>query len=169
MEWQQLLIDFFERVSQGLEKALANVSQADLNDQPHLDCKSMGWLTWHLTRVQDKNIADLTGEQQVWMKDEWYTRFNRAPHPSYTGAGHKVKDVAAFRSPDVATLLEYHRAVLERSKQYLVSLTPTELGREVDHPLFHTVGARLVALLNDNIQHVGQVDYLRSLLKGESK
>ena len=166
MEWQQLLIDILERGLQGLEKALADLSQVDLSEQPHPDCNSMGWITWHLTRVQDRIIADLAGEQQVWMKDEWYTKFNRAPDPSDSGSGHKSEDVAAFKSPDVVTLLEYHRAVLEQSKQYIGSLSLTELGRKIDHPVFPTVGAFLVIVLNDNIQHVGQVAYLRGLLKG---
>ena len=167
MEWQQLLIDIFERGFQGLEKALADLSQVDLNKQPHHECNSMGWITWHLTRVQDRIIADLAGEQQVWMKDQWYTRFNRVPDPSDSGSGHKSEDVAAFKSPDIATLLEYHRAVLEQSKQYLSSLSTTELGRKIDHPVFPTVGAFLVTVLNDNLQHVGQVAYLRGLLKAE--
>lgn len=167
MEWQQLLIDIFERVFQGLEKALSNLSQNDLNEQPNPDCNSIGWLAWHLTRAQDRAIEDVTGEEQVWMKDSWYTRFNRAPDPTDTGFGHKSDDVAAFTSPDVVTLLAYHRAVLERSKEYLVSLSATELERKLDHPVFPTVSARLVAVLNDNLQHVGQIAYLRGLLKGK--
>jgi len=118
-----------------------------------------------LTRVQDRIIADLAGEQQVWMKDEWYTRFNRTPDPSDSGSGHKSEDVAAFKSPDVATLLKYHRAVLEQSKRYLGGLSTTELERKIDHPVFPTVAAFLVTVLNDNIQHIGQVAYLRGLLK----
>ena len=167
MEWQQLLIDSFEGARQALEKALANLSPADLNEQPHHDCNSMGWLAWHLTRTQDRAMSNLTGEQQVWIKDGWYTKFNRDPNPQDTGFGHKSEDVAKFKSPDAGTLLGYHRAVLERSKRYLGSLSTTELGRKVDHPKFPTVGAWLVATLSDSLQHVGQVAYLRGLLKGK--
>ena len=167
MKWQQLPINTLERVLDGLEKALANLSQADLNQQPHPDCNSMGWLAWHLTRTQDRAIAELMREEQIWMKEKWYAKFNRAPDPSDSGFGHKSEDVAAFKSPDVETLLGYHRAVLDRSKRYIGKLTAAELGRKLDHPRFPTVEARLVAVLSDGLQHLGQIAYLRGLLKGK--
>ena len=167
MMWQQLLNDTLGVVLDGLEKALADLSQADLNEQPHPDCNSMGWLAWHLTRTQDRAIAELMTEDQIWMKEKWYAKFGRAPDPSDSGFGHKSEDVAVFKSPDVETLLSYHKAVLNRSKRYIEKITVGELGRKLDHPRFPTVEARLVAVLNDNLQHLGQVAYLRGLLKGK--
>ena len=167
MNWQQPLIDSFDFVLRGLEKALANLSPADLDEQPHPDCNSMGWLAWHLTRGQDRSIADLMGEKQLWIKDGWHAKFKRNPDPADTGFGHKPEDVAAFKSPDPGTLLNYHKAVLERTKQYLGKLTPAELERKLDHPRFPNVEARLVATLSDNLQHLGQVAYVRGLLKGK--
>jgi hypothetical protein len=167
MEWQQLLLEPFDRVFEALEKSLDNLSTDDLNKQPHPDCNSMGWLTWHLTRTQDNAISNLTGNQQIWIKDGWHTRFNRAPDPRDTGFGHKSDDITRFKSPEAEILLGYYKAVLERSKHYLSSLSSTELSRKVDHPKFPTVGAWLIAILNDNLQHTGQVAYLRGLLKGK--
>jgi len=43
MKWQELIIDGYGRVLQVLEKALAGLTQDDLNQQPHPDCNSMGW------------------------------------------------------------------------------------------------------------------------------
>jgi hypothetical protein len=127
----------------------------------------MGWLAWHLTRTQDRAIASLAGEKQIWIENEWFTRFNRAPDQSDTGLGHKSEDVAMFKSPDTAALLEYHREVFERSKGYLRGLSSAELERKLDHPKFPTVGALLIGVLSDNFQHLGQIAYLRGLLKGK--
>ena len=115
MEWRQLVIDSYERISQVLERALEGLTVDDLNQQPNPDSNSMGWLTWHLTRCQDRAIAGLTGKEQLWLEDEWYARFNRPRDPQDWGFGHSSEDLAAFRSPDVQTLLAYHHAVLERS------------------------------------------------------
>ncbi|NIO19497.1 MAG: hypothetical protein GTN76_01790, partial [Candidatus Aenigmarchaeota archaeon] len=71
MEWQELIIDGYGRVLEILNKALAGLTLDDLNEQPHPDCNSIGWLTWHLTRVQDDHVADLMGEEQLWIKDKW--------------------------------------------------------------------------------------------------
>ena len=170
MEWQQLITDGYGRVLQILEEALNGLTQDDVNNQPHPDCNSMGWLTWHLTRVHDHHIADLLGEEQLWVRDEWHAKFNRAPDPSDTGFGNSSENVAAFRSPDVRTLLEYYRTVLERSKRYIGTLLAVDLDRELNEPWFQplpTVGVRLVSVMSDNLQHAGQVAYLRGLLKGK--
>jgi len=65
--------------------------------------------------------------------------------------------------------LGYYRAVLERTKSFLAVMAAVELGRELDEPRqpIPTVGARIVDVMNDNLQHAGQVAYLRGLRKGK--
>ena len=169
MKWQQLVTDIYERISQELESALNGLTADDLNKQPHPGCNSIGWLTWHLTRCQDISTADISGEEQLWIKDNWYAKFKRAPDPADTGIRHSIEDASAFRSPDASTLLEYHRAVLEQSKRYITNeLSETELNREFNKPIFRTitnVRTSLMRLINDNIQHLGQINYVRGMLK----
>ncbi|MFC1989431.1 DinB family protein [Chloroflexota bacterium] len=170
MQWQQLVTDIFERISQELEHALDGLTVDDLNQQPCSGCNSIGWLTWHLTRSQDSATANLLGEEQLWIKDNWYARFNRTPDLKDTGFGHSLEDVAAFSSPDASTLFEYYCAVLGQSKRYITSkLSETELSREFDNPInpaIPNVRTRLMRVINDNMQHLGQVAYVRGMLKG---
>jgi len=171
MEWQQLIIDIFERISWDLEQVLDGLTVDDLNQQPRPDCNSVGWLAWHLTRSHDRNISELAEEEQIWIRDKWHTKFNRAPDPAETGFGHSLEDVSTFRSPDSKTLLEYHHATLELAKRYISgTLSETELKRESESPTFGniaTVRRRLVGIINDGLQHVGQAAYVRGLLKGK--
>ncbi|MFC1916464.1 DinB family protein [Chloroflexota bacterium] len=170
MEWQELLIDGYGRIFEILERSLNGLTQDDLNQQPKPDCNSMGWLAWHLTRVQDGHIADLTGENQLWISEGWHTKFNRAMDPKDTGFGHTPKDVAAFKSPDVETLLGYHHAVMEQTKRYISSLSGKDLDRELNEPWYQplpTVGVRLISVMADNLQHAGQITYVRGFLKGK--
>jgi uncharacterized damage-inducible protein DinB len=170
MKWQQLILDGYGRVLGLLEEYLKGLTIDDLNQQPGPDCNSIGWLAWHLTRVQDDHIADLIGESQLWIKDGWHARFNRQPNPKDIGFGHSSEEVKAFKSPDVQVLIEYHRAVLERTKHYINILSEDDLDRELNEPWFQplpTIGVRLVSLLNDELQHAGQIAYVRGLLKGK--
>ena len=170
MEWQKLLIDGYGRIWEVLEKALDGMTQDDLNEQPRPDCNSMGWLAWHLTRVQDDHVADLVGEKQLWISDGWHARFNREANPKDIGFGHSPEDVAEFKSPEAWTFLDYHRAVLERTKRYISSLSAGDLDRELNEPWWQpipTVGVRLISVMSDNLQHAGQVAYVRGLLKGK--
>ncbi|MFC1905062.1 DinB family protein [Chloroflexota bacterium] len=170
MKWQQLVTDIFERISQELEYALDGLTVDDLNQQPCPGCNSIGWLTWHLTRSRDRAISELLGEEQLWLKDNWYARFSRTPDPKDTGAGHSLEDVATFSSPNNSILLEYHHAVLGQSKCYITSkLSETEMNREFDNPRrpdITNVRTRLMRTINDNMQHLGQINYVRGMLKG---
>jgi hypothetical protein len=170
MDWQLLLVYGFGNVLRVLERALDGLTPDDLDKQPHPDSNSMGWLTWHLTRYQDERIADFMRENQLWVSEKWHTRFNRSEDPKDTGIGHSSEQVRAFKSPEVATLLGYHRAVQERTKLYILSLSLSDLDREISIPGFERppkLGGYLVGVLSDNLQHAGQVAYLRGLLKGK--
>ena len=100
----------------------------------------------------------------------WSGRCNRQTDPGDMGFGDNSEGVTAFKSPDVETLLEYHRAVMERSQRYIDTLSAADLDRELNEPRFQplpTVGVRLVSVMSDNLQHIGQIAYLRGLLKGK--
>ncbi|MFC1927698.1 DinB family protein [Chloroflexota bacterium] len=170
MEWKDLLIDGYSRVPELLENVLKGLTQDDLDWQPSHDCNSIGWLVWHLTRQQDAQIASLMGAKQLWATDKWYTKFGRPPEPDDVGFGHSPEQVSAFKSPESRTLLGYNRAVVERSKEYVSSLSEEDLDRELNEPWFQplpTVGVRLVSILDDSVLHAGQAAYVRGLRQGK--
>jgi uncharacterized damage-inducible protein DinB len=67
-------------------------------------------------------------------------------------------------SPDL--VLEYGAAVHEQTVRFLQGLSDEDLDRVVDTrwdpPV--TLGVRLVSVLSDDLQHVGQAAYVRGLL-----
>ena len=167
MDWQQVIIDAFKRSTDTLDKAMANLSLADLNKQPGPDSNSIGWVGWHMTRIEDRAISRMSGREQLWIKDNWYTKFNRSANPEDTGFKHTPQDIAAFKCPDAATLLAYNNAVLENTEKFLKGLSMQDLDKKTDHPLFTTIGSWLAVTLTDILQHSGQVAYLRGLLTGK--
>ena len=171
MEWQLLITDLFIRISNELERVLDGLTVDELNQRPHPDCNSIGWLAWHLTRSHDRNISETFRKQQLWIKDKWYVRFGRAPDPTETGVGHSLEEMATFESPDSETILEYHQAILERAKQYIENnLSETELKRRYKSRTLqnvNTVRGRLLGIISEGFQHVGQAAYIRGLIKGK--
>ena len=71
-----------------------------------------------------------------------------------------------MRIPDPSVLVEYHAAVHQLTLAYLSRVTPEELDRVVDRrwdpPV--TAGVRLVSVVGDCLQHLGQAAYVRGLL-----
>jgi uncharacterized damage-inducible protein DinB len=171
MAWQQLITDIFGLIAGQLEEVLEGLTPDELNQQPAPGANTIGWLAWHLTRSFDRNMSELAGKEQLWTGDGWNARFNRAPDPNETGFGHSIEDVAAFKAPDSKTIVEYHRATQERIKEYIDdTLTEAELEREATSPTLGTtfpVRRRLLGVVNDGLQHVGQAAYVRGLLKGQ--
>ena len=82
------------------------------------------------------------------------------------GYGHTPDDVAKVRVEDADVLLEYLDAVQERTASFLRTLTDEDLARVVDEdwdpPV--TLAARLVSVVSDDLQHLGQASYVRGLL-----
>lgn len=170
MEWYEVLEDGYNRIPEFLENVLTGLSREELDWQPRQDCNSIGWLVWHLTRQQDAQVSSLMGEEQLWTKEKWHSRFNRPADPEDMGFGHTPEQVEAFQSPDARTFLEYNRAVVNRTKQYFLNLSKEDLDQELDEPWFQptpTVGVRLISILDDSVKHAGQAAYVRGLIQGK--
>lgn len=166
MNVDELLIEAFDRLPALVRSAVEGLSAAQLCTPPAEGANTVGWLVWHLTRIQDDHLAELTGHQQVYVTGDRARRFGLSPDPDDTGYGHTAAQVLAVRPESPAALVEYYQAVHERTLAYLAGRTPGELDRVVDEawdpPV--TLGVRLVSVLNDDLQHVGQAAYVRGLL-----
>lgn len=166
----QLLVDGFDRIREVVEETVTGLSPEQLAFAPQPGSNSIGWLVWHLTRIQDDHVADVAGTEQVWTSGGWYDRFELPFDSSDTGYGHRAEQVSAVRVPSAELLLGYHRAVFDRSRQYLAGLSEVDLARVVDDswdpPV--TLAVRLVSVLSDDLQHAGQAGYLAGLLSRAS-
>ncbi len=170
MKWQKLMLDSFDQVQAEAERMLDGLATKDLLKQPHPDANSVGWLIWHLTRVQDSSISQFTGEEQLWTKDRWYAKFKRKPDAADTGTGHTSEHVATFYAPGTKALTEYLLAVSARTKNYISNLSAEDLNKKVKGTPFKpapSVGTYLVMVLSDNLQHAGQAGYVRGLITGK--
>jgi uncharacterized damage-inducible protein DinB len=162
----QLLVDGYDRIREEVLDTVTGLSPEQLAFAPAPGANSIGWLVWHLTRIQDDHIADVAGAEQVWTRDGWVERFGLPLDSSDTGYGHRPEQVSAVRVPSAQLLIDYHQAVFEQSRQYLAGLTESDLARVVDEawdpPV--TLAVRLVSVLSDDLQHVGQAGYLAGLM-----
>lgn len=169
--WNRLAMDIFDRIDRQLEQVLDGLTPEELNRPPAPGANTIGWLAWHLTRSNDRNMSEVAEKEQLWIADGWHTRFGRSPDPGETGVGHTPAQVTAFRAPDSATLLAYHRAVLERIREYVMKdLSEAELARDSYSPTFKNSGPvwrRITGVINEALQHLGQAAYIRGLMKGQ--
>lgn len=160
-----LLADAFGRIRESVHEATRGLTTEQLAHRPAENANSIAWLIWHLTRVQDDHINDAAGTPQVWTSDGWAERFDLPLAVESTGYGHSSAEVAAVTA-NASNLLGYHDAVQERTAEYLHTLSGDDLSRVIDEswnpPV--TLGVRLVSVIGDSMQHVGQAAYVRGML-----
>jgi uncharacterized damage-inducible protein DinB len=162
----ELLTDAIGRVREDVVNVLDGLDEEALTARPTPDANSIAWLVWHLTRVQDDHVADVAGTEQVWTSQGYAERFGLPFPVAAHGYGHTSEDVAKVHGIPAADLADYYRATHEATLAHLATLSEQDLDRVVDDrwdpPV--TLGVRLVSVVNDCTQHVGQAAYVRGLL-----
>jgi hypothetical protein len=161
----ELLTDAFERVLETATAAVDGLTVEQLTHRPEPGANPIGWLVWHLARVQDDHVADVAGTEQVWTAQGFADRFDLPFDAHATGYGQDAEAVGQVRV-EAGLLAEYLRAVDDQTTSYVGSLAPDDLDRVVDTrwdpPV--TLGVRLVSVVSDDLQHAGQAAYVRGLL-----
>ena len=167
MESRDLLLTAFDDIEGFVRSALDGIDPALLTVRLDPDANTIGWLVWHLTRVQDDHVAELAGTEQAYPEAGWADRFALPFAPSATGYGFSSSDVGRTQITDSTLLLDYHADVHRRTAESLRTLTADDLDRVVDErwdpPV--TLGVRLVSVVGDDLQHAGQAALLRGFLE----
>jgi hypothetical protein len=166
MEIADLLLELFGRIPPLAREAVDGLDAGQLAATPAPGANSIGWLIWHLARVQDHHVSELIGSEQLWVTGDWAPRFGLAPDPTDSGYGHSPDQVAGVRPDGPDVLLGYLAAADQRTTEFVSGLAPADLDRIVDRrwdpPV--TMGVRLVSIADDCLQHVGQAAYVRGAL-----
>ena len=166
MNTAELLADAFGRVGEGLHRVLDGLDPAHLDERLDDQANTVGWLLWHLTRVQDDHVAHVAGTEQVWTAGGWADRFGLGLAVGDIGYGHTADQVAAVRVR-AGTLSGYYDAVAAATLAFVTTLGDADLDRVVDTrwdpPV--TLGVRLVSVVDDDLEHLGQAAFLRGVLE----
>lgn len=164
MKSNELLLDAFGRIRENVEATLEGLDGGTLAWRPGGTGNSIAWLIWHLSRVEDAQVADVAGREQAWSEQDFVGRFGLPLNPRDTGYGHSTEQVDSVQA-EPELLLEYYDAVHRRTMEFLQDLGDRDLDRVVDTrwdpPV--TLGVRLVSTLADCLQHVGQAAYAKGL------
>ncbi|MFE5839189.1 DUF664 domain-containing protein [Arthrobacter sp. NPDC056493] len=167
MKSNEVFLDAFGRIREIVESTLEGLDDETLTRRPAGNGNSIAWLVWHLSRVEDAQVASAAGLQQVWTSQGFAGRFHLPLSERDTGYGHSSDKVDAVRAPR-ELLAEYYGAVHRQTAEVLGGLGDDDLDRVVDTrwdpPV--TFGVRLVSTIADCLQHAGQAAYAKGLKGG---
>ncbi|MEJ7702197.1 MAG: DUF664 domain-containing protein [Geodermatophilaceae bacterium] len=162
---REILRDSFGRVRGLVEGVCEGLSHEQATYRPDPDANTIAWLVWHLTRITDDHVAGLVDSEQVWAREGWAATAARCRlMRRLTVMGRALVDVAEVQT-DPALLVAYHADVHHATLAYVDGVDAAELARAVDTawdpPV--TVSIRLVSVIGDCLQHLGQAAYVRGL------
>jgi Protein of unknown function (DUF664) len=160
-----VLLEAFGRLPGLVERAVEDLSPDELSFRIDAEANTIAWLVWHLTRIQDDHVADAATSEQIWTAKGWFDRFGLPFDQSATGYGQSADEVGDVRVTS-SLLAGYFAEVHAQSVRLIESLADADLDRIVDRawdpPV--TLGARLVSVLSDDLQHCGQAALIRGVV-----
>lgn len=169
-EYVATLKSAYDEYLQELKKAVDGVSDAEAYSQPAPDSNHIGWLVWHMARVEDYWINGVLREAgQVWNRGGWDEKFGMDPEDR--GAGQTIDQVRSMKQVPLTDLLDYFDAVRAETGPAIEALGEEDLARKIEHPRFGEITGRWLVghIIVEESQHTGQVALVRGMMRGFGK
>ena len=175
MDIRELITGTFEDYWGRFDRALEGLTSEELAWRPQADCNPISFIAWHMMRVEDRYLHYFAMDtEEVWIKNNWFTQFGLGEFDS--GLRFTLEQVAAFPVISPEMLLEYLEDVRQETRIYLQELQAQDLDVVPGWFAFApnlppgsdkwSIGRMVQQLLGELNQHLGQVSYLRGMVKG---
>ena len=150
----------------GLKQALDGLTTAELRWQRTLYSNPILWTTWHMARTEDEWMNErVQGGNGLWLRHGWREKLGFETKGS--GAGDTLEEVRTLRDVRVDAVMAYYDAVRTVALNVLESLTDGDFEKEIPTTR-GTCSLRWVLghLLVEESQHLGQIVYVRGMIRG---
>ena len=154
-----------------LKRALDGLSEDELHWRTALESNTIDWMVWHMARVEDNWInTRLRETESIWDRDGWAQRVGvETPDNGYGQTAEEIRAIPPFNVPIV---MEYYEAVRQGTSDYFANeMQETDLVKELPHPRYDPITYAWVLghLLCEEAEHLGQIEYLRGMMRGLNK
>ena len=168
MELKEFIKLRLERVTQVTDRAMNDLTPAELKWRPNPDGNPIGLIYFHMARAEDRFVQEFIQKKpRIWESEKWYEKLNMSVDDA-GGMGYTAEQVAAFVVPELKDLQAFAAAVRTRSMEYLKEMTPEKFDEVINLARFGDVSVGMVwtIILNHLTQHTGEIGYLRGLQRG---
>jgi len=149
-----------------LKNVLLNLNNSELLWRPSLESNNIIFLVWHMGLVEDNLINKiLCKKDRIWVTNKYYEKFPSLKDE--TGFGFTLEELYNFPQMDIVWLMNYYDVVRNRTEQIIEKITQKDLASN------YTFGQRQVSgfwilgrLITEESQHLGQISYIRGLIRG---
>ncbi len=166
-EFKKVIISGLEEYLEALYKAIDGLSNNELRWQPSLESNNIIYLIWHMARVEDNWINQVIGgNQNTWVKNGWNKKFP-FDEDDY-GKGYEKQDLANLPDMNKDLLMKFYEEQRSESLKVIEKLTEEDLSKEYKRLSGELkIGYWILGhVLVEESQHLGQVAYIRGIIKG---
>lgn len=167
MELQRYIGIGLSGSTKALTNALAGLTQEEVDWRPASGCNSIGLILFHMARSEDSIMQGmLRNTTTVWESGKWFEKLGMAKEDD--GSHYAAEQVNAFKLPDLDKVMGYFDAVRAKTKEQLRSITVQELDEIVAFPTFGEMPVAVLFsfIIAHNVQHTGEISYLRGMQRG---
>ena len=167
MEAKKLILKSLEQSQGYLTKALDGLTQEEVAWSPGVECNSIAFTLWHLSRVEDFLVNRVIQRQkELYEAENWQEKLG-TPVKAYQ---YTVEEVQDWPVPKLEVLREYANSVREKTLTLIQSIPSEKLSElaRPDRPP-DTIGDILGHMSTEIAMHVGQIAYLRGVQRGLDK
>ena len=171
MDFREVLKLQLEEYQGELKRLISGLTDEERRKMPSEMSHDIDFALWHATRAEDVLLNFGAKEtDQLWVQDGWHERFNIPARD--VGVGYSAEQVREMPSTPIELLLGYHEACREQTLDYISHVDPLELDKRCPFEALHrqlpdiTKGGVLAHIVVETSQHLGQIGYIRGILRG---
>lgn len=161
----EILRDAATRPREAAHQLVDRLDPSVLGAHPGGHDNSVAWLLWHTAREIDAQVAHLWDQEPVWTAQGFQERFDLSEAADDIGYGHTPEQARSIVCDDAELLLDHLGAATDALLGYLGTLEETDLDQVIDYSYDPPVtrGTRLVSIIDDAAQHLGQAAYIAGM------
>ncbi len=152
-----------------LNKSLDTLTQEELIFRPETHSNSIVFLVWHMAMVEDWLTNEiLLNNEKIWIIDKYYEKFPDLKEKR--GYGFSQEELDKFPNMDIEWLINYYDVVRNNTNKLLENITEKDLYLKYEFKSEEVTGYFILGrLITELSQHLGQVSYIRGMLRGLNK
>ena len=152
-----------------LKRSLDSLSEEEILWKPNPHSNNVIFLIWHMALVEDNLINKvLLGKERVWITENYYKDFPELRNE--TGFAFNQEKLDQFPIVDIDWLMNYHNILREGTIKFITNIEDEDLSLDYTFGIRQVKGYFVIGrLMTELSQHLGQVSYIRGMIRGLDK
>ena len=152
-----------------LKRSLDSLTEEEIIWKPNPHSNNIIFLIWHMALVEDNLINKvLLGKERVWITENYYKDFPELRNE--TGFAFNQEKLDQFPIVDIDWLMNYHNILREGTIKFITNIEDEDLSLDYTFGIRQVKGYFVIGrLMTELSQHLGQVSYIRGMIRGLDK